>query len=332
MIAILSFVLLLFVGGSISNAELSIATPFEHQNVTLLGNVSIAGAYRVIYIDFRNVNWNNPEQTVLAAVTTGFNVVILAFYLSGSGAADMALAWQGVPAATKQSTMQAVHSRGAVVLVSMGGATDSPYGRDPSSLGQQVGNWARTNYLDGVDFDLEDLQPGCRAGSMTAAQTVSWMVTVSSSARSAVGSNAVITHAPQAPYFGRVGDSASWAGSTGCYTGVYQGATFINFFNAQFYNQGASCYTTYAGLFQTACSTFPGTAVTQITSYGIPNAKVVVGKPVTSGDASNGWIAGATLGQWFRQGQSSYSWGAGYMGWQWGDQSTLSNWVNSINF
>ena len=49
----------------------------------------------------------------------GFNVVILAFWLA-SGAADMALAWNGIPEATKQATAKYAHSRGAILMVSAG--------------------------------------------------------------------------------------------------------------------------------------------------------------------------------------------------------------------
>ena len=78
---------------------------------------------RVIYVDYLNVDYNDPTQTVLQAVSAGFNVIILAFYISSSGPADMALAWQGVPAASKQATMNAVHAAGAIVMVSFGGGT-----------------------------------------------------------------------------------------------------------------------------------------------------------------------------------------------------------------
>jgi hypothetical protein len=38
----------------------------------------------------------------------------------------------------KKSTIQQAHAKGAVVTVSLGGATDSPFSHDPYSLGQQV--------------------------------------------------------------------------------------------------------------------------------------------------------------------------------------------------
>ena len=96
--------------------------------------------------------------------------------------------------------------------------------------------------LDGVDLDLENLGAGCTGGALSASSTVSWMATTTTAARAVLsgGGGGFITHAPQAPYFGPVGVSGSsfWAGSTGCYSGVYQQVgSSIDWLNVQFYNQ-----------------------------------------------------------------------------------------------
>lgn len=39
---------------------------------------------------------------------------------------------------TKQSTIATAHSQGAVVTVSLGGSTDSPWDKDPTTVGKQV--------------------------------------------------------------------------------------------------------------------------------------------------------------------------------------------------
>ena len=41
--------------------------------------------------------------------------------------ADMAVAWQGLPASTQIEIMNYVHERNAIVLVACGGSTESPY-------------------------------------------------------------------------------------------------------------------------------------------------------------------------------------------------------------
>ncbi len=41
----------------------------------------LAAVKKVVYINYRDVNWNDPGVTVRAAVQAGYNVVILAFWL-----------------------------------------------------------------------------------------------------------------------------------------------------------------------------------------------------------------------------------------------------------
>ena len=79
-----------------------------------------------------------------------------------------------------------------------------------------MAQWAHANLLDGVDFDLENFAPPMVAGSLTAQQTIQWLIDVSTAARNVLGSSGIISHAPQAPYFGPVNHSDSsiyWTGS-----------------------------------------------------------------------------------------------------------------------
>ena len=49
--------------------------------------------------------------------------------------------------------MAYAHSKGAVVLVSVGGPGDPPpFADDPSAFGSASATFANVNYLDGVDF------------------------------------------------------------------------------------------------------------------------------------------------------------------------------------
>jgi chitinase len=291
---------------------------------------TVPSPIKALYIDWKNINWNAPQQTVLDAFNSGWNVIILAFYLSNGNPADMAQAWAGVPAATQQATINTIHSKGGVVLVSLGGSTDSPFGLNPVTVGTNVAKWAQTNHLDGVDFDLENFASGFRGGSMSDTQTVDWVANATNAARSVLGSGGIISHAPQGPYFGPVGATNTWAGKTGGYTGVYRQAPSINFFNIQFYNQGASCYVDYNGLFAQSCSVFPSTSVGEIAKAGIPLNKIVVGKYLTTADASNGYVAPATLHTFFQQAKTNLGWSTGVMAWVWGDAATASSWIKAV--
>jgi len=267
-------------------------------------------------------------------VDAGYSLIILAFYLS-SGPTDVALGWQEGGSSAQQTAIAYAHAHGAKVIVSAGGSSEEPYLSSATTYGQNVANFAVQNHLDGVDFDLENLNTGFTFDSMTANQVISWIVTASNAARSILGSSAIITHAPQAPYFGKVGggsNSNTWTGSSGGYTAIYE-QTSINYLLVQFYNQGSSCYTTYEGLFTTSgydCSNFPFTSVNEISGYGIPLSKIVVGKPVENSDASNGYVADGTLGTYFKSAQTNIKWSTGVMGWQWHDQTTNQEWISAI--
>eukprot|EP00026_Physarum_polycephalum_P017871 Phypoly_transcript_19235.p1 GENE.Phypoly_transcript_19235~~Phypoly_transcript_19235.p1 ORF type:complete len:218 (+),score=42.36 Phypoly_transcript_19235:28-654(+) len=167
---------------------------------------------------------------------------------------------------------------------------------------------------------------------MSSAELIDWIVEISQGAASVFGSDGVISHAPQSPYFGPIGDDSTWVGSSGGYTAVYLKAQdIITFFNVQYYNQG--CYTDYESTFiQSAanCSDFPSTAVKEIAAAGVDANKILVGKPVHQGDADNGWVPGATLGQWVKQAAQDIDWNGGIMGWEWTDDGTTASWLQAI--
>jgi len=281
---------------------------------------------KVIYIDI-GIDWGNPHNTIIGACQAGYNVVNMAFFLE-RGPFDMALAWEGVSTANKQMTMDICHALGAVVMVSYGGATETPYNLSPVSEGQRLGNWVVANMLDGIDFDMEHFGVGMVWGGKSGQQIVQWLIDISNSARAVIGPNRYISHAPQAPYFGAVGAAGMWPGATGGYTAVYAGAPHIDFLNVQFYNQGATCYTTETGLFTNSnsdCRDFPGTSVGEIASYGIPASKIVVGKYMLTWDASNGFLTTSQMAQWLPRNANG-----GVMVWQWHDKPSATSWIQGI--
>jgi len=107
----------------------------------------------------------------------------------------------------------------------------------------------------------------------------------------------IITHAPQAPYF--KDDYYMHRG----YVAVHEAVgDLINFYNIQFYNQGDTRYDTYDELFVKATGKFSGTALIEIANKGVDANKLVLGKPVNTGDASNtGFIECNTLANYISQ-------------------------------
>ena len=107
----------------------------------------------------------------------------------------------------------------------------------------------------------------------------------------------------------------------------------IDFYNVQFYNQGDTKYDSYNGLFTESGSVFSGTSVTEIIKRGIPSNKIVIGKPVTPGDAANtGYVRSDDLGQWVATGYQSLKWYAGIMYWQYVSDADGSAIKNSAGF
>lgn len=59
--------------------------------------------------------------------------------------------------------------------------------------------------------------------------------------------------------------------------------------------EGSSEYTTCAGLLTASSSVWPNTAVFQLAANGVALNKIVIGKPATAADATNGFVSTSTL-------------------------------------
>jgi chitinase len=269
---------------------------------------------KAIYIN-SGINWGDPASTFRSVVDSGYNLVVLSFLVSNV-MFDAATAWNQMSASAQQSTITYAHSKGARIIVSAGGATDNPYASmSGTAYGTFAANWANARYLDGVDFDLENFNYGFTAGSMSAAQTIQWVADATNAARSILGNSKVITHAPQPPYF-----APGWSSA---YSQIYKKAPSINFLLVQYYNNGPA--TTYESIF----TNNDGTTVVSIKNAGVPLNKIVVGKPVNSGDAGSQYLPASSIRSIFNS-AASLGWNAGVMGWQWHDSTTNGNWIRTI--
>jgi hypothetical protein len=203
-----------------------------------------------------------------------------------------------------------------------------------AAFGKQVAQFAKDQYLDGVDFDMENFGGGLQATGLTINQTIQWLIDCSNAARSVLGNNSIITHAPQAPYFGNVGFEGvnRWTVTQGGYSAVYKNAPHIDYLLVQFYNQGASCYITYKGLIEnsTECTNFPGTSIKEIASYGIPLDKIVLGKPMRQQDAGTGQMSASAIAGVVQQAKQSIGWNGGVMVWTWHGKDESATWIQTI--
>jgi len=285
-----------------------------------------------IYIDGLNSWW--PPTAIAASMgvpgyahNSSYNVINLAFWLN-SGSADAALVWGNVYTyvssdnpwggsnqAVQRAWLERYHSAGVKVLVSAFGATEFPTsaGVDPVKCGTDLANWVKQNQLDGVDLDWED------NSAMEQGTGEEWLITITKTLRQLLPREQgyIISHAPQAPYF----MGAPKYPKGGYLTVDKAVGNMIDYYNVQFYNQVSSSYDSYATLFEKSNGWATGTSVKEIMAKGIPASRILVGKPVTSGDASNtGYVPVNNLAQIFSTAKGS-GWASGFMGWQYKSDS-----------
>jgi len=288
----------------------------------------------VVYIDTRGYPSGAPEVAILNAVQAGFGAVNLAFFTT-DGPRDMAVEWARLTPTKQQQVMDQVHAAGGLVLVSAGGAFDIPFLKmDGKAYGTLASTYAVQNHLDGVDFDLENLKQGFVFEGLKDLEVIAWLTNATLAASQilsdahSLGMIGVphVTHAPQAPYFGKIGNPSAgdnpWTGPSGGYTAVYNNVKdHLSWFNVQFYNQGPNCYTNYNSLFiesngNNSCPDFPGTSVQEIVKYGVDLNKIVVGKYVC-GQGANGFVVPSDMCKYRVQAGKDLGWSSGVMLWEW---------------
>ena len=151
--------------------------------------------------------------------------------------------------------------------------------------------------------------------AMNTNKAETWIIAFQTQLRKQLPSPYLITHAPVAPWFTSAPDYAS-----GAYYAIHQAVgSGIDFYNVQFYNQGDGVYTDCNSLLNDSGSGWPSTSVFEINSYtGIPLDKIVIGKPLDSGAADNGYMSPSDLATCVAQAEAS-GWNGGVMFWEWTD-------------
>jgi chitinase len=212
-----------------------------------------------------------------------------------------------------QATLKANFSNnGARLLVSAFGATQAPTSSNfnATDCGLQLAKFVNDNMYDGVDIDWEDTKSFSSGDS----SGENWLITLTTVLRNNLHAGAIITHAPQAPYFG-VGLYPK-----GAYLTVEKTVgAYIDFYNVQFYNQGKGLYETAQNLFNASTGWCPGTSVNEIIAAGVPASKIVLGKPAIKQDAHSGYMDAATLNAAIVANFPYNGWNTGLMYWQYVD-------------
>lgn len=137
-------------------------------------------------------------------------------------------------------------------MVSAFGSTQTPTTSnfDPTDSALKLADFVKYNHLDGVDIDWQD------TAAFQNGTGEQWLITFTTVLRANLP-NAIITHAPQAPYFA----GTSHYPKNGYLAVNAAVGSMIQFYNVQFYNQGSSFYNTSSSLFNVSAGWAPGTSV-----------------------------------------------------------------------
>ncbi|KAG8214863.1 glycoside hydrolase family 18 protein [Butyriboletus roseoflavus] len=265
-----------------------------------------------------NDKWLNPFPS--SSDLSGFNVFAVTF-LMASGAVDQAQNWEGLTSSQRSAYLSEYNAAGISLIVSAFGSTETPTssGYDPVTTANTMAAWVIQYGLQGIDVDYEDFA----AFDIGNGSAETWLISFTQQLRTQLPQgNYILTHAPVAPWF----SPNVWSG--GGYLAVHKSVgSMIDWYNVQFYNQGSTEYTTCAGLLTTSSSTWPETALFQISANGVTLDKLVIGKPATSSDASNGYIDPSTLATCVSEAAGN-GWYAGVMVWQYPDAT--SSWIATV--
>lgn len=246
------------------------------------GKASSTVPIRFIYIN-RLTSWWGDVTLPAALGVPGYtapglpyNYVALTFWMYPGSVADAVSMWAALannmnptPLGNTTKEIQTTLKKnftnaGVKLLVSAFGSTQTPTsaGYDPVDCGNKLAKFVIDNQFDGVDIDWEDtpsFQKGDKSGE-------NWLITLTKTLRANLPADAIITHAPQGPYF-----SGKALYPQGGYLTVHQEVgSMIDFYNVQFYNQGVGSYDTPQGLFNVSGGWCPGSSINEIIASGVP--------------------------------------------------------------
>ncbi|KZP24609.1 glycoside hydrolase family 18 protein [Athelia psychrophila] len=294
----------------------SLAAPVIDARASNSTQPSSKAPHFVIYSD-EYVTGTTPNVSAVA----GYNVFALSFWLI-SGAADQALGFTELTADEQSSVLSTYHAAGIDVIVSAFGATDTPTtsGADPTDTANTLAAWVKKYNLDGVDVDYED-EAAFNGGTGSAEK---WLITFFTALRAALPSSGyIITGAPLAPWFQPDG---RWGGGGMLLVDTKVGS-LIDWYNVQFYNQGSTEYTTCDGLLKKSSTAWPQTSLFEIAASGVPQDKLVIGKPATAATATNGYIAPSALAGCV-QTAAGQGWNGGVMVWEFPEAA--ASWISTV--
>lgn len=232
------------------------------------------------------IYYNNHSVPLQNFADTDYTTIILSFTEPASGTVPgqpVTLVLDGNLTQTVMSQISTVKAAGKMVLLSLGGgACDNDdwqaMSEDLDNVVQQLVGYVEQYDLDGIDIDFEDTAAFQSGASFSGTQ---FLIDLTQQLHQALPrGKRVITHAPQAPYFGSYCNYAYNTILEAC-------AGDIAWLNMQYYNNPGWQEPSYI------TGTQPGSVqgIINLDISGLTGDKVVVGKPVGSNDASSGYLS-----------------------------------------
>ncbi|KAG9312391.1 glycoside hydrolase family 18 protein [Chiua virens] len=245
-----------------------------------------------------NDKWLNTLPS--ASQLNGYNVFALSFLLI-SGPADEVENWAELSAGQRSALLSEYNACGNLL----------------DSVCVRVHRYPDiTHGLQGVDVDYEVLD----FDAFDNGSAESWLISFTKQLRKTLPQGQyILTHAPVAPWF--LSQQVDiWGISCGASTRWIHDRLVQR-------PKGASEYTSCQGLLHASSSTWPQSAVFEIAANGVDLDKIVIGKPGTTSDASNGYMSASTLAACVSQAHGS-GWHAGVMVWEYPDVGGA--WIKSV--
>ncbi|KAK0501320.1 glycoside hydrolase [Armillaria luteobubalina] len=253
----------------------------------------------------------------------GYNVFALSFLLV-SGPFDKAEEWTQLTAAQRSTIKAQYVTAGIKLIVSVFGSTDKPTSNraDPVATANTMSGWVKRYNLDGIDVDYEDFKAVDAGDGQAELLRNNFDVNFRKANTSSL--------TPPWPHGFHLMNTveALTAPSTPPLEPRSTGIT------VQFYNRAPPLSVllpsnlthpvqrellntlTCTGLLIASSSNSPQTALFQIaSSAGIPLSKLVIGKPGTNNDASNGFMSASVLASCLKTAQG-LGWNAGVSVWE----------------
>ncbi|KAG5220861.1 glycoside hydrolase [Salix suchowensis] len=249
-----------------------------------------------------------PASFWRAGTTTGIRDCgksIVAIYSQGAlafllvdGAFDKAKEWTRLSAAQRARVKAEYAAAGIKLIVSVFGATDAPTtnGADPVETANEMADWVKKFDLDGIDVDYEVrlalmngaridiIYLGLRCGKCRDGKAEAWVISFTRQLRVRLPQGKfILTHA-------RMFSPNKFGG--GAYVTINKAiGHLIDWYNLQRVTLNTPLARPTVHIIQNMAQI----GLFQIASSGIPFSKLVIGKPATSDDASNGFMSTSEL-------------------------------------